>query len=530
MSLDYSPSSLSNSADDPSDLSYSFSSLAHTDCDDSSRLGSQSPFRTILQLSSGPLISQILQACYALADTLWVAWTIGKEGIAVYGAIFIVEFLAMNVANYLMSGLSIRLSYLSGEGRSHESSQIFVDFIRVAFLLGLVVPSIVLPITKPLVIWFGADSHLAEMCFQYMLPVTLGCFFNFLYTMSCGVLQAEGRSLLYGLIQLGGILANMLIFDPLFLVALKLPIWSASLATILSSGLLGIALTLLILFGKFSLSPNFRMFLVKPSSETFEALRVGFGSFIANLSFTLPTILLQKWVNEAAIAIGKYDTVISVWAVIEKWYQLVGGVCIGFSYGLLPSASFAWGANRLNRVFWLFVHSTAVATVCSTVLALVIVIWPRQIASLWDGDSEFLDWSERLIPKAFYTTVFVSFQYTGPGLLQSLQKVAASSFLSVATFLLPLPVFSTILYVTNKEDPERILLAYVMNDAWSFIACVFFLWAPLRLLIAAPKDETLKIEGGRVNREEGEQQQQQVEEGGGVMVGVGVNDEQPPAL
>jgi Na+-driven multidrug efflux pump len=483
-------------ASERSDESNSFSTVEDDYHEEAMRLGADPPFRTILKLSAGPVISQTLQACYGLADTLWVARTIGTQGIAVYGAIFVVEFLAVNVSNYLMCGLSIWLSYLFGEGRGHEGSQIFVDFIRVAFILGMIVPAIVLPITKPLVKWFGADDNLAEMSFQYMMPVSIGCFFNFLYTMACGVLQAEGRSLVYGLVQFAGIAANIAIFDPLFLVALKLPIWGASLATILSSGLIGVILTVLILGGKFSLTPSWRMFLCKPSAGTWEALRVGIGSFAANLSFTLPTILLQKWVNEASLAIGCYEVVISVWAVIEKLYQLIGGVSIAISNGLLPAAAFAYGAERLNRLFWLFVYATVAGTISTTVLATITDIWPAQISRLWDSDPEFLDWASRLIPKAFYTAVFIACQYTAPALLQAMQRVLASSFLSIVTFLLPLPIFSTVLYFTDKRNPERVLWAYVINDVWSFIACVLFLTRPLKELLAAPKDEGLKIFGG----------------------------------
>jgi Na+-driven multidrug efflux pump len=317
----------------------------------------------------------------------------------------------------------------------------------------------------------------------------------------------------------------MAIFDPLFLVALKLPIWGASLATILSAGLLGVGLTILILLGKFSLSPTRKMFLCKPSDETWNALRVGLGSFAANLSFTLPTILLQKWVNEAALAIGRYDTIISVWAVIEKLYQLIGGVSVGFSYGLLPAASFAFGAGRLKRLFWLFVHATAAGTIATTVLGTIVAIWPCEIAQLWDRDPEFLNWARRLIPKAFYTSLFVGCQYTAPALLQAMQRVGASSFLSIVTFLIPLPLFSTILYVTNKADPEQILWSYVMNDSWSLVACALFLFRPIRFLIAAPPDHELKLAGGRKVDDEGEEDGES--EGNIAEEGVDAGEEQP---
>jgi Na+-driven multidrug efflux pump len=480
-------------------------------CDavEAERLGARPPLRTLLDLSVGPLISQTLQACYGLADTLWVARAIGADGVAVYGAIFVVEFLALNVANYLMSGLSIRLSYLFGEGRGAEAAQIYVDFVRVALALAVAVPAVILPATRPLVRWFGADERLAAMCFAYMVPVSAGCVFNFLYALACGLLQAEGRSLLYGAVQFAGVAANLAVFDPVLLLALRLPIWGASLATVLAAGIPGVALTWLILAGRFSLRPARRMFVRRFSPETLGALRVGFGSFAANLSFTLPTILMQKWVNEAALAIGLYDTIIAVWAVIEKVYQLVGGITIGFAYGLLPAGAFAFGAGRLNRLLRLFAWAALLGGVCSTVPGFVVAFLPAQIARLWDSDPVFLEWARRLIPKAFYTTAFVSLQNTAPALLQGMQRVGASACLSVATFLLPLPVFSTILYFTKKGDPERILWAYVGNDCFSLLVCAAVLVRPLRALLRAPKDSELKLAHGRKVREADEEEEEE---------------------
>lgn len=425
---------------------------------------------------------------------MWVARTIGPEGITVFGAIFIIEFVATNISNYLMTSLSIRLSFLFGEGRGCEGSQIYIDFIRLALILGVLVPVCVLPATKPLVMWFGADDRIGAMCLQYMIPITAGCFFNFLYTMACGVLQAAGRSYLFGFVQFACIVANMAIFDPLFLVALRMPIWGASLATILAEGIPGVVLTILICMGKFALTPEKAMLRWKPSPETYKALKVGLGSLASNLSYVLPLLLLQKYVNMAASAVRRYETVLAVWAVIEKLYQLVSGICSGFQNGFLPAAAFAFGAERLNRLVWLFFHATWFSTVLSVLLGLIIVIIPGQVASMWDSDPEFIKWARAMLPKAFYTAPCVVFQYMVPALLQAMQRVWASSTVSIITMLLPMPIFSSIMYFTGKEDPARMLWSYTLNDSWSLLASAVFVIAPLRALWKAPKDGEIDAE------------------------------------
>ncbi|KAH0790347.1 MatE family protein [Histomonas meleagridis] len=454
-------------------------------------LGSKPPLRTFLSMSVGPLISQLVQAVYGIADSLWVASTIGSEGISVFGAVFIVEFLAIAVSNFLCIGLAIRVSYLYGEARGEEVPQLYIDYIRCCVILGIIVPCIILPITRPLVEWFGASKHLSLMCLQYMIPITAACFFKFLYMMNCGLLQAQGRSFLYGAIQIGALVVNMCVFDPIFLKVLRLPIWGDSLARIISEAIPGIVLTFLVFLGKFTIKVEPKMFLNRFSKETWPAFKVGFATFVSLVSYSIPLVLMQKFVNEAAISMGVYDDVIEVWSVNEKLYQIVGGSCDALALGLLPCASYAYGSGRMNRLLKLFLHSLWVSTLLAVTFSVILIFFPSEIASLWSKDPQFLYWAKQMIPKTFYLAPFIAYQYCVPALLQSLQKIVASTVLSITTQLLPLPVFSTVLYFTNKHDPARILYSYALGDAFAFILCTAFLIKPLRVLLKAKKDEEL---------------------------------------
>jgi Na+-driven multidrug efflux pump len=337
--------------------------------------------------------------------------------------------------------------------------------------------------------WFGADDQLAESCFQYMLPISLFCFFNFLYMLACGVAMACGRSIIFGSAQVATFLLKAAVLDPLFLVALKWPIWGASLATILSETIMGVILTVWIWFSDgFSLHCNLRMFVSKPTPETWTGLKVGFPAFINNMSYSVPLVLTQKYLNMAATAVGAYETVVAVWAVVQKLEALAYGICIAFSTGFVPAASYGFGAKRLNRVLWLFVHATWMGTICSSLITSVIVFLPGKVALIWGSDPSFVSWCEECLPKAFYTCLLVGYQYTASALLQALHFVGAASALSVLTMLLPWPTFSSILYFTGKEDPARIMWTYCLNDGFSVIVTTLFLIKPAMMLWSAPPD------------------------------------------
>lgn len=451
------------------------------------RLGKKKPLTTIFLLSIGPLISQIVNALYGLVDSLWVAKTIGPDGVEVFGAIFVVEFISVSVAQYLCNALSARVSYLFGQQQGDKCGQLYVDFLRVAMAFAVAVPCIVLPITKPLVVWFGADERLSQWCFNYMIPRTCGSIINYVYMIGCGLVQAQGRAFLYMAAQATSFILNMAVFDPLFLMGFHLPIWGASLATVCSEIVAGLILLVMAFRGKLAIYPTAKMFCNKFSKQTFSALRVGFSSFIQNISLTLPVLLMQKYYNSAAEHIGIYNIAIQIWAVIEKLYQITGGICIAFSQGLLPSASYAYGAGRLNRASRLIIHAYWLATSLSVLFSIFMIALPKQIASIWSDDPEFLKWAKKLVPITYYSSPFFSMQYIAPTVLQSMKRVLSSTMLSILTLLLPIPVFSSILYFTDRNDPGRILYTYTLNDAYSFLVSVLFLVKPMKLLCNSEK-------------------------------------------
>lgn len=142
-----------------------------------------------------------------------------------------------------------------------------------------------------------------------MLPVSGLTIFYEMYQVCCGFLQSEGLSWIYGICQICSLVLNMICFDPLFLVALKMPIWGASLASIISSFLPMTVLMILIFKGKFSVKPTFKMFSNKFTSETKSALKQGLTTLVIFLSGNLPNIVIQKWLGNSGNAIGLYNVI-----------------------------------------------------------------------------------------------------------------------------------------------------------------------------------------------------------------------------
>lgn len=464
-------------------------------------LSSYSPLKTTLILSSGPLLAQLVEALYGIIGSFWVSRSIGEEGITVYGAVNVIDFLPYSVSNMLSAGICIRIAYLFGEGRREECSQVFCDFLRIAIIAGFVLPAIVMPSVKPLIKWFGSDDHIANMCYQYMLPAACGSVFNNLYLCCCGLLQACGHPYLYGFMQFLTCFLSGLVFDPIFLIWLKLPIWSPSLASILSQAISAIILLVLIFGGKLGLQPELKMLFRKFTKETWMGFKLSISTFIGALGYFIPIVVIQKYINQAANKIGKYDVIMAIWGINEKINQIVGAFCSGFQNGLVPGCSYAFGAKRLNRMVRIFFHALWIPTVIVTVLSIFLLFTPEKVSSIWSKDPEFLYWSKKIVPRIYYLTFLFPIQYVAVGFIMSMQRERFAAILSFVSYLIPLPIYSTILYYTKKNDPARIFYSYPLMDITASIICFICIFSPVRKALKEPKDEVIMKNGIASNEE-----------------------------
>ncbi|OHT15087.1 MatE family protein [Tritrichomonas foetus] len=446
------------------------------------RLGGYPPFQTICRLTIGPLLSQVIQSLYGLMNSFWISRTIGEKGMTVMSIIVVVDFINTAFAQYFNVCMSARISFLFGRGIEEHAPQVVVDLHRFCFIVGILVPAILLPLSKPLMVWYGANDEIERMGFEYLLPQLCCSFVNFSYLSLCGLLQAMGHSLLFGICQITSAILNMAVFDPLFLVGLKTGMWGASTATVLANLLPALFIYIRVFCGKFNVKPKFHMYFRKFDRHSFSAMRVSLSQLISNLAASIPVLLLAKYVAQSGAAIGKYEVYMAAWNVNDRLYAFTICVCNALNQGFLPAASFAYGCNRLNRLLRLGLYALLLGSCWSVLCCIVIQVFTKHISGIWGNDPEYLKASVKMLRIGYFTCFLNQGAYTITACLQAMKMVVISVLTSVFTYLIPLPVFSSILYFTDKKNPERLMYAYVCNNIWSFLVVMVIAFVKLRFL------------------------------------------------
>ena len=452
-------------------------------------LGSKPPLRTLIIMSVGPFISQLTQAMFGFVDTIWIEKATATRGVTAVSTYSNFDTIGRAFGFFLNVAASTKISQLFGAGRGDEAPQVVADLLRVGLIFSVVVPAILVPCLKPAARWFGASEDITNYGWEYIFPVIMCAFIPIFYLLVCGCLLAEGRTYVFGALQVITMLLNILLFDPIFLLPLKMEMFGNALATILAEGLPMVTILTLYFCGKFSVKPKARLLLKKFSKETAGALKVGLSQLLYQLSLAVPGIVLRKFLGLSCDDDDMFIAVTAAFNAQIRYYQIVLCVTGAATMGFLPCASYAFGAERWNRYFRLLIHCSWICFLYSGITMIFTVGIPRIMCKALSQDEDYLVYAEQLLRNSNVCSILIPVALICQALTQSLQRGIRASIISFGTQLLPLPLFSIILYYTNKHNPGRLLYAYPLQQAFGVLLSLPLALGPLRDVVKRAKSE-----------------------------------------
>ena len=195
------------------------------------------------------------------------------------------------------------------------------------------------------------------------------------------IITAEGRSKLTMLAMLIGCGLNV-ILDPIFIVPLGFGVRGAAIATVISQAVTS-CLYLWFILGKkgyLRFSPRLFVFSGKIYGEIF---KVGVPIFV----FQLLSSAAMGLSNTAAKVYG--DSAVAAVGVVTRLITLGTYVVFGYMKGFQPVVGYNYGAKNYDRVREATKVSLIWATVFCAIMALLMIVIPKQIVSLFsENDSD----------------------------------------------------------------------------------------------------------------------------------------------
>ena len=451
------------------------------------RLCGRPPLKTVLILAIGPIISQISNAVFLIINTLWTSKAIGDDGLAAISTYNMFDNSGRAFGFLLSLGAATQISALFGLGKSEEAGQLCADLLRLAFVFGAFIPAVLLPSIRPCGEWFGASKTVIDLGWDYMLPLCAFATTTCMYMASCGFLQGEGRTLLFGFANFVCLGLNGLVLDPLFLFGFKTGIRGVSLATIVSEIIPGSVLLTLFYCNKFGIRPKLIQFCRKFSPRTWTAVKVGVSQLIAQLSVTLPSIAVRKFIG---MAVGsEFDDAMAGFNCSMRLSGISMAPLMGITMGFVPAASYAYAAKKYRRFLWLCFHSVWLCCVWGLIAGCLIWTIPREMAKMFSTSERYLDYGSKMTLYSNALAPIQGIRFNCQTILQSMHMGGRATLTGLLNNFVWILLFTVILYYTDKTDGARICWCYSISHALAIPATVIFLWKPLSTIWKLAKEE-----------------------------------------
>ncbi len=188
--------------------------------------------KAVFSIAIPVVANSFLQTMYNMTDTFWL----GKLGVDYLAAINLVSPVQSTVVSF-GSGVTVAgavmISQYIGAGKAEQAKKIANQIFSVAMLFA-VFCAVVMAITTPAIVnWMGATQDYYEHAVVYMRIVILDMPFLFMVNIYQAIRQSQGDTVRPMLLNLLGILANM-VLDPLLMLTFHLNSAGAALATVLA--------------------------------------------------------------------------------------------------------------------------------------------------------------------------------------------------------------------------------------------------------------------------------------------------------
>ncbi|MBO5943817.1 MAG: MATE family efflux transporter [Clostridia bacterium] len=301
--------------------------------------------KLLFSMSAPMMLSMIIQACYNIVDSIFVA-QLSENALNAVSLAFPLQQLMIAVCGGTAVGMNALLSRALGAKEFDKANKIantgiflfacsYVVFALVGFFFSK--PFFLAQTDVEEIVKYGTDYATICMC------GAIGIFSQFCFEK---MLQATGRTFCTMITHLMGTIVNI-ILDPILIFGLfgfpRLEVAGAAVATISGQIVAGLAAILFNL--KFNKDVHISLSLIRfEKAIVKEIYRIGLPSIIMQSIGSVMTFCLNK------ILIAFTTTATAVFGAYFKLQSFIFMPIFGLNNGMVPIIAYNYGAKRYDRV------------------------------------------------------------------------------------------------------------------------------------------------------------------------------------
>lgn len=369
-------------------------------------------------------VSMLAATMFSMVDGIFIGQILGEVAFA--AANLAISFTIVNfaLAELIGTGSSVPISIYMGMGEKDKANNYFSCACILIVLTGIIMGAILYFGSEKIMLWMGAGGILAQMAADYLKvyaicsPITTMTFAVDNYLRICG---QNKLSMLLNIFNYGMNIA----LDFVFLVYMKLPLWSAALATCITMMTCTIIGMLPFAFRRLQLtlcSPRF-------SSDLLKQIVVSGGpSFLNTVAGRITSIAM----NISLLHFGG-ASVVAIYGILMYCGDIVYPLLYGICNSLQPAIGYNYGAKRLDRVRELEKYILVTVAGVSAIAVTFLLSVPELFANLFLQQQEVELLGETVVAIRIYALGFVTiwFGFAVQNLYTSLNMPMPAAVLSV---------------------------------------------------------------------------------------------------
>ncbi|MDR2390895.1 MAG: MATE family efflux transporter [Planctomycetota bacterium] len=446
--------------------------------------------RLLLSMSVPMVMSMLVQACYNVVDSIFVA-SLGENALTAVSLAFPVQMLMIAVAAGTGVGVNSLLSRSLGERNFARVNQTAANGIFLACASSAVFVLFGFLFVGDFLASQTDNAEIVGYGREYLSIVCIGSFGVYNQILFERLLSSTGKTFLSMLAQLSGAITN-LILDPIMIFGLfgfpRMETAGAALATVLGQ-MLAAAIAI-----RLNLSRNreisFSLLRFRPDSDIIRRIyAVGIPSILMASIGSVMTYGMNL------ILIPFTTTAAAVFGVYFKLQSLLVMPIFGLNNGMVPIVAYNYGAGARERIVKTIRLSALYAEGVMIGGSLVFQLFPERLLDLFNATGEMLAIGVPALRTIGVHYLFAGFCIVSISTFQALGDGMASLLISFIRQLVVLLPAAWLLSLTGSLD--AIWWSFPLAEGATFAVSTFLLRRVYRLKIAGlkPKRNSVVLKG-----------------------------------
>lgn len=440
--------------------------------EDKEFLGKEPIGKLLLRLALPTVAAQLINMLYNIVDRIYIGHIpeIGAKALTGVGVCMPLILIVSAFAALVGYGGAPRASIAMGRKDNEAAEKILGNCFTVQILISVILTVVLLIWNRDFLMAFGASEYTIEYGVRYMSIYALGTLFVEVTLGMNSFITAQGFAKTGMLSVLIGAVANI-ILDPIFIFGCDMDVQGAALATILSQAMSCIWVVWFLCGKKTTLKIRRKNIGITPK-VVLPCLALGVSVFVMQASESVISVCfnssLQKYGGD--IAVGAMTILTSVMQFAMLPLQ-------GLGQGAQPIISYNYGAGNMKRVRRTFRLLLQSSLAYSTVLWLLILLFPQGFAAMFTSDPELMIFTRTALRIYMAACVIFGIQIACQMTFNALGNAVESITVAVVRkFVLLIPLIYLMPMLLKGDQAKAVYMAEPIADviAVMFTACLFF--------------------------------------------------------